>query len=104
METKVCSVCGQELPLEDFVKNSRCKDGYGAHCKKCHSKKYPYHYKEKANKKVEVKDAPVVSDYVKRELEQNNLLVIPPRLLIAALRYHGYCGELQKVTVETVVI
>lgn len=104
METKVCSICGQELPLEDFVKNNRSKDGRGAHCKKCHNKKYPYHYKSAANKKVEVKDAPVVSDYVKRELEQNNLLVIPPRLLIAALRYHGYRGELQKVTVETVVI
>ena len=104
METKVCTICGQELPLEDFVKNNRNKDGRGGHCKKCHNKKYPYNYKTAANKKVEVKDAPVVSDSVKRELEQHNLLVIPPRLLIAALRYHGYRSELQKVTVETVVI
>lgn len=104
MEAKVCTQCGQELPLEDFVKNSKSKDGYGSHCKKCHNKKYPYHYKEKTNKKVEVKDAPVVPDSVKRELEEYNLLSVPPRLLIAALRYHGYRGELQKVTIETVVI
>jgi hypothetical protein len=104
MGTKICSMCGQELPLENFVKNRKCKDGYGSHCKECHNKKYPYHYREKTNKKVEVKDAPVVPDSVKRELEENNLLSFPPRLLIAALRYHGYRGELQKVTVETVVI
>lgn len=30
METKVCSKCGQEKPLEEFMKNAKVKSGYGS--------------------------------------------------------------------------
>jgi hypothetical protein len=36
--TKKCSVCGRELPREEFHKNKRCKDGLMPFCKECHLK------------------------------------------------------------------
>lgn len=36
--TKQCSVCGRELPLEQFHNNKKMKDGKMAFCKECHSK------------------------------------------------------------------
>ena len=35
METKVCSKCKIEKPLEKFGKNKTKKDGYQYYCKKC---------------------------------------------------------------------
>ena len=34
--TKKCSVCGRELPVEEFYKSKRCKDGLMPFCKECH--------------------------------------------------------------------
>ena len=36
IKTKKCSICGRELPLEEYNKNSRCKDGLAPFCKECH--------------------------------------------------------------------
>jgi hypothetical protein len=35
MDTKICTVCGQEKPLNDFYKHSGCKGGLRPECKKC---------------------------------------------------------------------
>ena len=35
-QTKKCSICGKELPLEAYSKNARNKDGYMPFCKECH--------------------------------------------------------------------
>ena len=35
METKKCTCCGRELPLSEFYKNKRNKDGYATQCKEC---------------------------------------------------------------------
>lgn len=35
IKTKVCSHCGQELPLSEFPKNSKCRGGHSGVCKKC---------------------------------------------------------------------
>ena len=35
METKVCSVCKQDLPLEDFHRSKSSRDGRGYRCAKC---------------------------------------------------------------------
>ena len=35
METKECSRCGRELPVTEFGKNKRAKDGLQAFCKEC---------------------------------------------------------------------
>lgn len=32
---KICSKCTQKYPLDIFIKNRQCKDGYGGTCKNC---------------------------------------------------------------------
>lgn len=39
METKTCTKCGQEKPLEMFAKDPRNKSGFDSRCKACHSKR-----------------------------------------------------------------
>lgn len=34
-QTKVCSRCGQELPITEFYENPTCADGHIGQCKKC---------------------------------------------------------------------
>ena len=34
-QTKTCSHCGKELPLDQFCKSVRSKDGLQAWCKEC---------------------------------------------------------------------
>lgn len=38
MITKICTKCGLEKPLEEFVKRSRNKDGHTSECLECHRK------------------------------------------------------------------
>lgn len=35
METKICPKCGKELPVSEFSKNSKAKDGLQSQCKSC---------------------------------------------------------------------
>ena len=35
MQTKICSICNEELPLESFNKSARRKDGHRGECKEC---------------------------------------------------------------------
>lgn len=37
-QTKVCKICGRELPIGDFPAHPKAKDGHTATCKECHSK------------------------------------------------------------------
>lgn len=36
METKICSTCHRELPVENFWRNRHTKDGLQPSCKECH--------------------------------------------------------------------
>jgi ribosomal protein S27AE len=35
LKTKVCSLCGQELDIDQFYENKNTKDGYFSQCKPC---------------------------------------------------------------------
>lgn len=39
IKTKKCIKCGLELPLSEFVKSAKTKDGYQHVCKKCRANK-----------------------------------------------------------------
>lgn len=39
IKTKKCIKCGLELPLSEFVKSAKTKDGYQHVCKKCRADK-----------------------------------------------------------------
>lgn len=45
METKVCSKCGRELPLNEFYKNKGMKDGHKNECKECFKQRQKQYYK-----------------------------------------------------------
>ena len=45
--TKVCSKCGRELPIANFGRHSRTKDGYQPCCRECQSKMNTGHRKRK---------------------------------------------------------
>jgi len=42
---KVCSMCGQEKPLEDFALNKTKRDGRAYNCKECQREYSKIHYK-----------------------------------------------------------
>lgn len=47
---KICTECGLEKPICEFVRNNTKKDGYTSYCKECHRKrclKYYYNNKTK---------------------------------------------------------
>lgn len=48
METKICSKCGRELPLECFGRHKRMKDGLQAYCKECNKQYLKQYYAEHA--------------------------------------------------------
>lgn len=104
-QTKVCKKCGRELPLEMFHKDNRITGGYKSSCKKCHNE-----YQTIRRAKIKqgyapvIVDAPKVDESVIKECDSHNLSTIPGRLLISELRRRGYRGELEKITIEKVVI
>ena len=57
--TKVCSECGRELPVENFGRHFKTKDGYQPCCRECQSKKaknrQPRQRKEKPEKEKKVR-------------------------------------------------
>ena len=60
MQMKVCSHCGRELPITNFGRHSRTKDGYQPCCKEClskmnkgHKKREPFQHNEKPAKPEE---------------------------------------------------
>ena len=63
--TKVCSHCGRELPITNFGRHSRTKDGYQPCCKECqsemnkgHKKRGPFQHNEPPAKPEEPEKIP----------------------------------------------
>lgn len=77
METKVCKVCGQELPLSEFRKSLLVPNGI-ATCKKCINEKIK---KTKLFKKT-------------TGATNSELAKFTPRELIEELKSRGYKGKL----------
>lgn len=66
--TKVCSVCGRELPVSEFGRHSRTKDGYQPFCRQCHSEMNKGHRKRQA---FESNEAPAKPEEVKKIVEES---------------------------------
>ena len=91
--TKVCKRCGQELPIAEFGRHSKTKDGYQPVCRKCRSKEM------KGVSQKEVKDKA-------KEKEKTEFTFVPemPTMLeqytddqlIAELQKRGWSGRLIK--------
>lgn len=96
METKVCTKCGRELPIEKFYTNKSLKGGHDNTCKECknaYSKEWARKNREK--KKLEAKEneriefEKMYKVYTNRELAK-----FSPRDLMLELKARGYEGEL----------
>ena len=55
METKICTKCGRELPLDHFNWRNKAKGTYRADCKECHSGYMKQKYQEKKEVVQELK-------------------------------------------------
>ena len=64
--TKVCKVCGKELPIDQFRPNPKCKDGHLDTCYECLNNKI----KETNKKKEEVDVTKELHLYAEEELVQ----------------------------------
>ena len=87
--TKVCKVCGKELPIEMFRKNIKSKDGYTDTCIDCINVKIRAGF----NKKKDVQEKPKSEEPIK--LEDSIKIVdaiknIPDQALVNELRQRGY--------------
>ena len=65
IQTKVCSHCGRELPITNFGRHSRTKDGYQPCCRECqsqmnkgHKKRKPFEHNEAPAKPEEPEQIP----------------------------------------------
>lgn len=66
METKKCSKCGRMLPVTDFYKSNRYKDGLQYYCKECHKAEA----QKSRDEKVQMRENNPLSNYTPRELAQ----------------------------------
>lgn len=82
--TKKCKVCGRVLPVSEFAKHWKSKDGYRSTCRSCDG--------------VHEKHSACVSagTVIKRTIEGgiSSLKGINAKDLIEELRYRGYKGKL----------
>ena len=53
IQTKVCSHCGRELPITNFGRHSRTKDGYQPVCRECQSEMNKGHKKRQPDERNE---------------------------------------------------
>ena len=92
METKICAKCGRELPIENYNKNSKQKDGLQRHCKECAREYARASYENKKAKKIE--DARLEFEKKYKIYTNKELAKFTPRELILELKVRGYVGTL----------
>lgn len=88
-KTKVCKVCGKELPIEMFRKNNKSKDGYTDTCFDCINVKIRagFNKKKDAQKKPKSEETIRLEDTIKMVDAIDN---IRDQALVNELRQRGY--------------
>lgn len=88
-KTKVCKVCGKELPIEMFRKNNKSKDGYTDTCFDCINVKIRagFNKKKDAQKKPKSEEPIRLEDTIKMGDAIKNT---PDQALVNELRQRGY--------------
>lgn len=107
METKVCSHCGRELPVENFNKNKAKKDGLQSVCRECHKEMLAARYDGGGRKVRRSQLCRYSDDELFAELKSRSKapLVNPtPRSMMEALAKLGYRGKLEYTQVHVIDI
>jgi len=101
-KTKVCTRCGQELPVEYFNKNNRTKDGLQIYCKDCQKAMMKISRERRKQLKiakvdecVEMEDGRKIT-WDKKAEARECLAVLPDSELLTELRRRGYIGKIYK--------
>lgn len=82
--TKVCKVCGKELPIDQFRPNPKCKDGHLDTCYECLNNKIKETNKKKESVEKADKGFPVIQDKYDRLQEYT------AQELVDHLRFMGW--------------
>jgi len=89
--TKVCKICGRELPEDEFVKNAW---GVTSVCKECHSQKIKEGVENRKKLKQQAVDAV--------NARSLRLQDFTPRELMEELKRRGYDGKITFTRTETI--
>ena len=88
-KTKVCKVCGKELPIEMFRKNTKSKDGYTDTCIECIN----VNIRAGFNKRKDAQETPKAGEPIRLEDTIKMVDAIkntPDQALVNELRQRGY--------------
>lgn len=96
IKTKVCRKCGQNLPISEFTKKAKAKDGLQCYCKKCNSQAtIEYARKRREREKAQKIENERIEFEKKYKIYTNkDLAKFTPRELMFELKARGYEGEL----------
>ena len=98
METKVCTRCGREFPLESFPTCKKAKDGHLSVCKECNSKARS---EARHNKKtVHVEEVAVWSANTDPAAHPIIMSAITDKALVEELRKRGWEVTCKRTVVE----
>lgn len=102
--TKVCSICGEELPLSNYSHHKRTADGYFHMCKKCQGIKgvkalYKHRVNRAKSSAVQTSPAIVPMQGYKKTLTLDDFT---DAQLVAELARRGYTGSVAKTTTLTI--
>jgi len=97
-KTKVCTKCGQELPISEFYARAGSKDGLQTICKACHNAKIKESIerrKAKLAEKLEQTEAPAQTPVpvVVRE-------ILTDKQMVDLLREHGWTVKCYRTITE----
>ena len=67
METKICTKCGEEKPLDEFRRNKRYTNGIYSRCKQC---EYDYNKQRNLDPDIKRKNSQCTMRHYKRLLKQ----------------------------------
>jgi NAD-dependent SIR2 family protein deacetylase len=94
--SKRCSHCGRTLPIEDFHKNAKEKDGYCKLCKECKNASRVKTVKSLGEARERIKDLENQLQFLQK-INCASLKDCTPRQLIDELARRGYKGEMTYV-------
>lgn len=97
--TKVCRICGRELPIDAFYKSNKTDDGRSHICRECKKMAHGGHIRTRYNK--------FTTDELVSEIKARGVNLIPepsPREMMERLAALGYKGKLTYTRVETIDI
>lgn len=90
METKVCRICGEGKPIEEFGRNSQYHDGRDTRCKKCRN---AYVAKRCHDRKAIMGGGNFNIVDSSNEQKVNPLAQFTPRQLMKELKNRGFVWE-----------